>query len=402
MNLACFGRLAFGFGSVCLLLSAMVRSSHAKLENHYTFDDQNNPAVDVSGNGRDGELIDDTEEVMWLQDPERGGVLQFPGSTNGYIVADMPQLPGEGFTIAFWAYRDPLLCCGAGGANDGLFVVQLDGDVPSTAGNGKIIGGWVQKSDAAVWGRFHGEDLTTLNLDRATYFMEDEAWTHFAYRGNGTEFEVVINGESGEGPLLEYDGTVAEHNRLFIGRQGTETWGGRLDDFRVYSNALTDDEIKQIMTGGGMVTPGDFNNNGQLDADDIELLSAEARAGTNMPAFDLDNNNMVNGEDRRVWIEDLKNTYFGDSNLDLQFSSADFVKVFQDGKYETGQAATWAQGDWSGDGLFNSSDFVVAFQAGGYEKGPRPAVNAVPEPTSIGWVLVGVGLCCAARRRRVA
>jgi hypothetical protein len=380
---------------VVVTLALTARSSQAVLENHYTFDDQNNVANDSSGNQRHGELIDDTGEVIWMQDPDRGAVLQFPGSTNGFILAEVPQLPGSGFTIAFWAYRDPLLCCGAGGANDGFFQVQLDGEIPSTAQ--KVIGGWVQKSDGGLWGRIYQEDLSFLNLDRTVYIMEDETWTHFAYRGNGSEYEVVINGESGIGPSLEYDGTVAEHNVLSIGRQGTETWGGRLDDFRVYSNALTDEEIQAIMTGV-VGTPGDFNGNQQLDAEDIELLSAEVRAMTNMAKFDLDNNMLVNQVDRLVWINELKNTYIGDSNLDGEFSSTDFVLVFTDGKYETGQPATWAQGDWNGDGRFESGDFVDAFVAAGYEKGPRPAVTSVPEPATIG-VLV-VGLCLVGRRGR--
>lgn len=53
---------------------------------------------------------------------------------------------------------------------------------------------------------------------------------------------------------------------------------------------------------------------------------------------------------------------YGDSNGDLQFNSADLVTVFVAGKYETGQPATFNEGDWNGDGFFTSQDFVRAFQ----------------------------------------
>jgi hypothetical protein len=137
---------------------------------------------------------------------------------------------------------------------------------------------------------------------------------------------------------------------------------------------------------------GDFNGDGTLTAADIDLLSAAVRASSTDPAFDLNSDTRVNQEDRTVWVEALANTYFGDSNLDGEFSSADFVIVFQAGQYEDGNAANsqWATGDWNGDAEFDSSDFVSAFQAGGYEKGPRAAASAVPEPSSsvtLGWLV---------------
>ena len=52
------------------------------------------------------------------------------------------------------------------------------------------------------------------------------------------------------------------------------------------------------------------------------------------------------------------------------FNSSDMAQVFAAGKYETGQEAGWADGDWNGDGIFDSSDMVTAFVDGGYEKSP--------------------------------
>ena len=233
--------------------------------------------------------------------------------------------------------------------------------------------------------------------------MDDDEWVHLAYRGNGSEFEVVINGEEGNGPIIDYDGTLDLHDSIFIGRQGTETWGGRLDDFRVYSRALSNEEIAEVMLmdGGGDALLGDFNKNGILDADDMDLLSDNVRAGTNEIGFDLDNNGLVNQEDRRVWIEDLKNSYFGDSDLNGLFSSSDFIFIFTAGEYEDGLAmnSTWITGDWNGDREFDSSDFVTAFQGGGFEMGARPAVAAVPEPAAITLLLLAAPWLLRRRQR---
>ena len=97
-------------------------------------------------------------------------------------------------------------------------------------------------------------------------------------------------------------------------------------------------------------------------------------------------------------MADLSKTYVGDANLDGSFDSTDFVSVFVAGLYETGQAAGWGAGDWDGDGLFDSSDFVAAFVDGGYEAGPRQ-VLAVPEPSSVVLLLLGL-VAFASRRRR--
>lgn len=125
---------------------------------------------------------------------------------------------------------------------------------------------------------------------------------------------------------------------------------------------------------------GDFNNDDARDAIDINLLTAEVTAGTNNPEFDTNGDGFVDETDRRVWVKDFAFTYFGDSNLDGEFNSTDFVAVFSAGVYEDGIEgnATWESGDWNGDGDFDSSDFVTAFSDGGYEEGQR--VPAVPEP----------------------
>jgi hypothetical protein len=146
-------------------------------------------------------------------------------------------------------------------------------------------------------------------------------------------------------------------------------------------------------TGG---TPGDFDGNGVLDAADINLLTAAVGSGDT--SFDLNGDGAVTGDDRRVWVKDLKFSWFGDADLNGEFNSADFVAVFQAGKFESGAAATWGEGDWDGDGIFGSGDFVAAFQDGGFEQGPRSAVAAVPEPS--GAILLLTGLLAVARRRR--
>ena len=82
-------------------------------------------------------------------------------------------------------------------------------------------------------------------------------------------------------------------------------------------------------------------------------------------------------------------TYIGDANLDGMFSTRDLIDVLVAGLYEDEIAnnATWATGDWNGDGDFATSDFVLALQSGGFGQGPRTLARsaAVPEPSR--WAL---------------
>ena len=161
------------------------------------------------------------------------------------------------------------------------------------------------------------------------------------------------------------------------------------------------DNWGQMILGVPKVVTGDYNNNQQLDAGDLDKQAEQmVRNPVPPPAgYDLNGDNKVDGEDRLVWLHDLKNVYVGDADLSGEFNSADFVQVFVAGKYETGQKALWGDGDWDGNQVFDSGDFVAAFIDGGYETGPRPgAVSAVPEPSSV--VLVLLGALLLVRRRQ--
>jgi hypothetical protein len=93
----------------------------------------------------------------------------------------------------------------------------------------------------------------------------------------------------------------------------------------------------------------------------------------------------------------------GDANQDLQFNFDDIFQVLARGKYETGQPASWGEGDWNGapggspgspptgDGLFDFDDIFASLVTGNYETGPYAAgagASAVPEPATLPLVLL--------------
>ena len=208
-------------------------------------------------------------------------------------------------------------------------------------------------------------------------FSDDEMGRHYI---NG---ELVGEDEVGPASLSGF---------VLGGRQN----GGQLAtvDFAevlVYDVALGVDDREAIESyldtkffGEGVL--GDFDGDGELTVVDIDLLTEQVIAGTNPLAYDLNNDQLVDQDDRTVWVSELKNTWFGDADLDGEFDTLDFVAVFSIGRYETEEPAGWGEGDWNGDAVFDSGDFVTAFVDGGYENGPKNGVAAVPEPT--GWLLM--------------
>ena len=150
---------------------------------------------------------------------------------------------------------------------------------------------------------------------------------------------------------------------------------------------------------GGFATPGDYNADGAVDVADIDLQSAAMKdPNPDLGTFDENGDGEVNFDDRLIWVKTHRKTRVGDANLDGEFSSGDLVSVFAAGKYETGDMASWAEGDWDGDMTFGSGDLVAAFSDGGYEQGPL-AARAVPEPTSICLLSVALVLSVIGRRR---
>lgn len=130
------------------------------------------------------------------------------------------------------------------------------------------------------------------------------------------------------------------------------------------------------------VVEGDFDGDGELTVDDVDAICAQFGNADADGRFDLNDDRTIDFQDLLIWINEVKNTYIGDANLDGEFNTSDFVQVFIVGEYEDAIAnnSTWAEGDWNCDGEFSTRDFVVAFQADGFERGPRPPFVAVPEP----------------------
>jgi hypothetical protein len=218
----------------------------------------------------------------------------------------------------------------------------------------------------------------------------------------------VTPGMVGQEQILELDhredGTMIDA-LLFIatdsGLPPTDGNGPDGDGFFGIGDAV-DEEFGLMNLGMGVV--GDYDGDQLLTANDLDLQAIAIEGKQNPQEYDLNGDTVVDYDDRLVWVNDLKNTWIGDSNMDGEFNSSDMVQVFARGKYEKDEGALWEEGDWNADLRFTSSDMVAAFAEGGYEKGTKGAnaVSAVPEPSTL--VLLAsvavVGIFTGLRRHR--
>lgn len=146
----------------------------------------------------------------------------------------------------------------------------------------------------------------------------------------------------------------------------------------------------QRMTVTAATLLGDFDEDGQLDPDDIDALSLEMRNGTNDRSFDLNNSATLTAADLEVWVEQLAGTHFGDANLDGTVDFQDFVSL----SAGFGENGGWGQGDFDGNGKVEFEDFVAL--SGNFGQSAT-AVASAPEPSSL--VLLVLGLATIKRRR---
>ncbi len=192
-------------------------------------------------------------------------------------------------------------------------------------------------------------------------------------------------------------------------------WTSKLDlggnDMIVQNGTLTtvQNQIKQGFAGGtwqgsaGITSSAAANNPKHLTALGVIQNSSDgvdSSGSTLYPAFDG-----VSSSNNDVLI---KYTYYGDANLSGKVDSADYTLI--DNGY-LGHLSGWYNGDFNYDGVVNGSDYTLidnAFNTQGAQilsqvASPTAQIagsvsSAVPEPTALG--LIGIGVLGLLSRRK--
>ena len=144
--------------------------------------------------------------------------------------------------------------------------------------------------------------------------------------------------------------------------------------------------------------PGDFDRDGDVDADDIDDLCANM-TGEGVPPidpkYDLDGDNDTDSADMDILIHDLVETAVGvgteyaDFNLDGEVNTTDLTILATN----FGIGSTWAEGNANCDTDVNTTDLTILATNFGFI-----AAGAVPEPATL--FVMGCGAIGLLRRCR--
>ncbi len=182
-------------------------------------------AVDSSENGNDGKI---ENAPKWIKDGKFGSALEFDGNeSKGHVVVGDLGLAGA-VTLVLWANPSDV-------ADDDRLISNLSGPTnPAFAIR-------FQSGAVDIWGRAWKPVIPEF---------DENKWGHYAFvlddEGNATGY---YNGKEGDTVVDTYIFTDIGIGATFLHNWG-QYYSGAFDEVAFFSVALTEDDIKVLMTKG--------------------------------------------------------------------------------------------------------------------------------------------------------
>ncbi|HPC94981.1 MAG TPA: discoidin domain-containing protein [Sedimentisphaerales bacterium] len=222
-----------------VLSAGAARAADATLVGYWMLDEQSGLiAADSSGNGNDGTLSGD---LTWQ--PAAGkwvGALLWGGTNTAHVEVSAAGLSASAGTIMMWGnLSEP----------QPSQTRYFFGHTTQPSYNNRIQL-YMDGSNTELDLGLGGAHVVRSNIR----ILETQRWYHVALTWNNGSYVVYIDGE--EAAAGSYSGLSAIHDFLWIGNdgnpvsEGTEAFGGLLDEVAIYSRALPLAEVQYVMNGG--------------------------------------------------------------------------------------------------------------------------------------------------------
>jgi len=223
------------FLALGLLLASTVQAGDPSLIGWWPLDEESGDiAVDASGNGNDGTV---SADVSWVPDGGRwGGAALFEGPDTAHIEISAADMSASAGTVMMWGnLTDPQP------AQTRYFFGHTT--QPSYNNRIQLYMDGTTELDLGLGGA-HGAKTDIVTLPTNT-------WLHVAMTWDNGSYVVYLDGE--EIASGSYSALTDIHDIAWIGNdgnpdsQGTEGFGGMLDEVRLYDRALTLEEVQVAM-----------------------------------------------------------------------------------------------------------------------------------------------------------
>ncbi len=156
-------------------------------------------------------------------------------------------------------------------------------------------------------------------------------------------------------------------------------------------DALLRKQITRNMLDVLLIAQADFDGDESLTVSDLEQLISQVQNPDGRRRFDLTDDGIVASDDVARWLHDFAGTDYGDADLDGVIDLSDFMKLAS--SYE--QSGDWSDGDFDSNGYVDFNDFMMLASS----MAAQPSVAAVPEPTGLHLLVVGIAVLLQFRRR---
>ena len=201
--------------------------SSGELAAHWDMEEGSGPtAFDMSGNGNHVSIT----QAKWATTKIGNFSLRFDGNNDYAKAQDSSSLDASSaITLSAWIYPDNL----AGGK-----------PYPAILSKSSAYRLYVH-TDKKV--RFQIYDGSKSIVDKPSTTIPNLKWTHIASTFDGSRLRVYINGELKK--TVSYSGSInVNKNSVFLGarNEGKDFFDGKIDDVRIYDEALSAQEILDI------------------------------------------------------------------------------------------------------------------------------------------------------------
>jgi hypothetical protein len=213
-----------------------IRIMAQELVLYYPFEGTGDKVIDESGEGNDGSFDAGKGKRVASKENNFGKAMEFDGTSRIAVKESNSIKIDTEISFVMWVKKADE----AGGTGTLPRIISRASDLHELA----MDSGHIKRGNFAIY--FGG------NPGWTSCMPVDLDWHHIAVTFDGSTFNVYLDGE--EAFNLKAGGATTFSGTLYVGSRhdlgSSEYYAGLLDELGIYAGVLTQDEVKNVMTGG--------------------------------------------------------------------------------------------------------------------------------------------------------